>query len=49
MKIMINNKRTHQKKPKFNMYSWGQKNKKFFASIICIILVLGLLASLIQI
>lgn len=33
----------------FNIYAWTQKNKKLFASIICIILVIGLLAGLLQI
>lgn len=38
----------HKKQP-FNMYSWGQRNKKIFASIICFVVVLGLLVSLVQI
>ena len=37
----------YQKQP-FNMYAWGQKNKKLFASIISLILVVGLLLSLVQ-
>lgn len=52
MKKMKNNKQkknTKKRKQKFNMYVWGQKNKKVFASIICCILVLGMLVSLIQI
>lgn len=36
-------------KPALNIYAWGHKNKKIFAGIICIILVIGLLASLLQI
>lgn len=36
------------KKKQVNMYAWGQKNKKKLAGIICIILVVGLLAGLLQ-
>lgn len=42
-------KQTKRPKEPFNMYEWGQKNKKRFAGIICIILVIGLLAGLLQI
>lgn len=52
MKIMKKSKHTKQvkgKKKQLNMYEWGQKNKKMFAGIICIILVIGLLAGLLQI
>lgn len=42
-------KQVKGKKKQFNMYEWGQKNKKMFAGIICIILVIGLLAGLLQI
>lgn len=42
-------KQTKRPKKTFNMYEWGQKNKKKFAGIICIILVIGLLAGLVQI
>lgn len=53
MKIMkkINNhsKSKHHNKQPFNMYAWAQKKQKLFASIICLVLVLGLLVSLVQI
>lgn len=42
-------KRKSHKKHQFNMYAWGAKNRKAFAAIICFILVLGLLASLVQV
>lgn len=48
MKNTKHSKQKQNKKRKMNMYMWGQKNKKTFASIICLILVLGLLASLLQ-
>ena len=49
---MKNHNRAKQKPYKrrqFNMYAWSQKNKKVFAAIICFVLVLGLLASLVQV
>lgn len=52
MKKMKNSNRVKQKqhkKRKFNMYAWGAKNRKVFAAIICFVLVLGLLASLVQV
>ena len=49
MKSNKHSKQKHHKYQKFNMYAWGQKNKKVFAAIICFMLVLGLLASLIQV
>ena len=49
MKNNRHSKQKRHKKQKFNMYMWGQKNKKIFAAIICFVLVLGLLASLIQV
>ena len=42
-------KQKKYKKQSFNMFAWGQKNKKFFAAIICLILVLGLVVSLVQV
>lgn len=49
MKKIKRTKQVKGKKKQFNMYEWGQKNKKMFAGIICIILVVGLLAGLLQI
>lgn len=46
MKKNRHSKQVKGKKKKVNMYAWGQQNKKIFAGIICIILVLGLLAGL---
>lgn len=41
-------KNSKSRRRKINMYQWGQKNKKVFASIVCIILVIGMLAGLLQ-
>lgn len=49
MKRNNQSKRTKKQKKQVNIYAWGQKNKKVFAGIICIILVAGLLAGLLQI
>ena len=49
MKNHNRSKQKHHKKQPFNMYVWGQRYKKVFAAIICFVLVLGLLASLIQV
>lgn len=52
MKIMKKDKHLKQvkrKKKQINIYAWGQKNKKVFAGIICIILIIGMLAGLLQI
>ena len=49
---MRHNSQSKQKRRKIqsiNMYAWGQKNRKVFATIICFMLVLGLLVSLIQV
>ena len=46
---MKTNRQKNHKKQSFNMFAWGQKNKKFFAAIICVILVLGLVVSLVQV
>ena len=48
-KINNHSKPKHKNKQPFNMYAWGQKNKKLFASVICFMVVLGLLVSLVQI
>lgn len=48
MKVMKTNKKNQSKKTKINMYAWGQKNKKLFAGILCIILVLGMIIGLLQ-
>lgn len=42
-------KQINGKKKQVNIYAWGQKYKKVFAGIICIILVIGMLAGLLQI
>lgn len=42
-------KQKRHKKQKFNMYAWGQKNKKTFAAVICAVLVLGLIIGLVQV
>ncbi len=52
MKKMKSNKYSKAKKAQrkpVNIYAWGQKNKKTFAGVICIILVIGLLVGLLQI
>ncbi|MBU3804115.1 MAG: hypothetical protein H9872_05080 [Candidatus Cellulosilyticum pullistercoris] len=49
MKKNKHSKQIQRKKKKLNMYEWVQKNKKVFSGIICIILVIGLLAGLLQI
>lgn len=48
MKKNRHSKQVKGKKKEVNMYAWGQKNKKILAGIICIILVVGLLAGLLQ-
>lgn len=45
---MKTNRQKHNKQS-FNMFAWGQKNRKIFAAIICLVLVLGLVISLIQV
>ena len=46
---MNNNRKHNPKKPKMNLYAWTHKHKKTFASIICIVIVLGMLAGLLQV
>lgn len=51
MKKMKTNRQKQKKRNKqsLNIYAWGQKNKKVFAAIICLVLVLGLVISLVQV
>ena len=49
MRHNSHSKQKRRKNQSFNMYAWGKKNRKVFATIICFMLVLGLLVSLIQV
>lgn len=48
MKSNNNQKKKNNKKQRkaFNMFEWGQKYKKAFAGIICIILVISMILSI---
>ncbi len=50
MKSHTNQKKKKNKKQKqpFNMFEWGQKYKKAFAGVICIILVITMILGILQ-